>query len=60
MYGRDASQLWRIASDLGVQSELVDHCDGELREDGDCRFDRHGMLARHMGPMAMKSGCRAT
>lgn len=55
MYRGDAGQLWRITSDLCVQSELVDHCDCELSEDGDCCFDGYGMLARHVGPVGMKS-----
>lgn len=55
MYGRDAGQLWRITGDLGVQSELVYHCDGELSKDCDCCFDCYRMLARHMGPVGVKS-----
>lgn len=60
MYRRDAGQLRRVTGDLRVESELVDHCHGELSEDGDCRFDRYGMLTRHVGPVGTRSVCRAT
>lgn len=55
MYGRDAGQLWRITGDLCIQPELIDHRDSELCEDGNCCFDRYGMLARHVGPVVKKS-----
>ena len=51
MYRGDAGQLWRVTGDLCVESKLVDHRHGELSKDGDCCFDGHGMLARHMGPV---------
>ena len=54
MHRRDAGQLWRVTGDLRVESELVDHCDGQLSEDGDCCFDCYGVLARHVSPVEVK------
>jgi hypothetical protein len=55
VYRRNAGQLWRVTGDLCVESELVDHGDSELSEDGNGCFDRYGMLARHMSPAETKS-----
>ena len=55
MYRRNAGQLWRVTGDLRVESKLIDHCHSELSEDGNRCFDGDGMLARHVGPVGMKS-----